>query len=272
MSTATRPVPSVAELRAAVRALHAGQFRTTTSTDGAGPEWSPAPGERAVVVLGVSGGVGATTVAMALATATAPSRVVECGPVTRSGLVRASFNELGAANEHWLRGRRGPVLVERRADNDPQPPPPLPTDTPDAWTVIDAGGDLDQAPRTGWLATLLDQAPTVVVARATLPSLGHLDAMLARLDPHRVAAVAVLGPPLRRWPKPLRYALGDHTRAVVDDGRLVGVPLDAALAVTGLADADLPGPLRAAAATLADLVTAPRCPVVEPPCPVVEPD
>ncbi len=263
-TTATRPVPSVAELRAAVRALHAGQFRTTTSTDDAGSHWSPAPGERAVVVLGVSGGVGATTVAVALATATAPARVVECGPVTRSGLVRASFNELGAAGEHWLRGRRGPVMLQRRADNDPQLPPPPPPETPDAWTVVDAGGDLDQARRTGWLATLLDQAPIVVVARATLPSLGHLDAILARLDPQRVAAVAVVGPPPRRWPKALRYALGEHTRAVVDDGRLVGVPLDAALAVAGLADADLPGPLLAAAATLAALVTELHCPVVEP--------
>lgn len=263
-TTATRPVPSVAELRAAVRALHAGQFRTTTLTDDTGPEWSPATGERAVVALGVSGGVGATTVAVALATTSAPARVVECGPVTRSGLVRASFNELGAAGPHWLRGRRGPVLVERRADNDPHPPPPLPSETPDAWTVIDAGSDLDQARRTGWLAALLDQAPIVVVARATLPSLGHLDAILARLDPARVAAVAVLGPPPRRWPKALPYALGDHARAAVDDGRLVGVPLDPALAVAGLADADLPGPLLAAAATLADLVTAPPCPVVEP--------
>ncbi len=255
--TATGDRPSVLELRAAARALRAGQFRTAGPTDPVGSRWVPAAGERAVVVVGVSGGVGTTTVAVATATAAAPARVVECGPVTRSGLVAASFNELGAAGEHWARGRRGPVILERRTDAEARIPPPLPTDSAAALTVIDAG-EVDTAYRTGWLAGLLNVIPTVVVARATLPSLRHLEAVLARLDPLPILAVAVVGPPRRRWPKALVYALGEHTRAVVADDRCVCVPLDAGLGVAGLTEADLPAPLRAAGTTLAALAAEPE--------------
>jgi len=246
--------PTVAELRAAFRAVQAGHYRTDRGPAAAvaAAAWSPAAGERTVVVLGAGGGCGATTVAVALATAGAPARVIECSPAIRSGLVAASFNELGAANESWLRGRRGPVILERRADINIEAPAPLEAETPGTLTVIDAG-DLEQARRTGWLAPLLDQVPCVVAARATVPGLRHLETVLCRLDT-RQAIAAVLGPTVRRWPKALRHSLGEHTRALLDDERVECVPVDAELAITGLANAELPTPIRTAGSALGDLI------------------
>ena len=250
--------PTVAELRAAFRAVQAGHYRTDRGPAAAvaAAAWSPAAGERTVVVLGAGGGCGATTVAVALASAGAPARVIECSTAIRSGLVAASFTELGAANESWLRGRRGPVMLERRADVDVdvdiEVPVPLEAETPGTLTVIDAG-DVELARRTGWLASLLDQVPCVVTARATVPGLRHLETVLCRLDMRRAVA-AVLGPPRKRWPKALTYSLGEHTRALLDDERLVCVPLDADLAITGLASAEIPTPVRAAGAALGDLI------------------
>jgi len=252
LMTDVAAAPTVAELRAAFRAVQAGHYRTAPGAAVAAAAWAPAAGERTVVVLGAGGGCGATTVAVVLASAGAPARVVECSPAIRSGLVAASFTELGAANESWLRGRRGAVILERRADVDIEVPAPLEAELTGTLTVIDAG-DLELARRTGWLAPLLDQVPCVVAARATLPGLRHLESVLCRLDQRRVVA-AVLGPPRKRWPKALAYCLGENTRALLDDERVVCVPLDADLAISGLAGAEIPTPIKAAGAALGDLI------------------
>ena len=260
LTTDAPAAPTVAELRAAFRAVVAGRYRTDTAADPMVPDaadtadavWSPAVGERTVVVLGAGGGCGATTVAVVLASAGAPARVVECSSAVRSGLVTAAFNELGAADESWLRGRRGPVILERRADVGVWVPAPLEAEMPEMLTVIDAG-DIEQARRTGWLAPWLDEVPCVVATRATLPGLRQLETVLCRLDLSRAVA-AVLGPALRRWPKALSYSLGENTRALLEDERLVCVPLDADLAITGLASAEISTPIGAAGAVLGDLV------------------
>ena len=72
---------SVAELREAWRAIEAGEFahgpRSAPTARSAATVWTPAPSERVVAVVGCAGGVGASTVALALATAAAvPARVV----------------------------------------------------------------------------------------------------------------------------------------------------------------------------------------------------
>ena len=61
---------SVAELREAWRAIEAGEFahgpRSAPTSRSAATLWTPAPSERVVAVVGCAGGVGASTVALAL--------------------------------------------------------------------------------------------------------------------------------------------------------------------------------------------------------------
>ena len=64
---------SVAELREAWRAIEGGEFahgpRSAPTARSAATVWTPAASERVVAVVGCAGGVGASTVALALATA-----------------------------------------------------------------------------------------------------------------------------------------------------------------------------------------------------------
>ena len=110
-------VHSVAELREAWRAIEGGEFahgpRSAPTARSAATVWTPAPSERVVAVVGCAGGVGASTFALALATATgASARVVECCPPLASGFSAAANAELGTEGP-WRRGSRGDVLLER---------------------------------------------------------------------------------------------------------------------------------------------------------------
>ena len=62
---------SVAELREAWRAIEAGEFargpRSATAARNDLANWTPSQGERVVAVVGCAGGVGASTLALALA-------------------------------------------------------------------------------------------------------------------------------------------------------------------------------------------------------------
>lgn len=231
------------ELRAAWRALEAGLF-----TDGAPPTgrlapsadhspaqiegWTPSTGERVIFVQGCGGSAGATTVALAIATASGQRvRLIECCPANLSGLLAASTAELGE-EDGWRLGRRDGVRIERQATEEPQPPTPLATAS--ELTVLDLGTSTPPDWRT-----LLSES-IVLVTRASVPGLRRLEALL---DIHPAGVAAVVGPPVKRWPRVLTRAVGVRTLALIDEGRLIDVPFDRTLAVTGLTPDPLPVPL-----------------------------
>lgn len=120
--TVLTPLVSVEELRRAYLALAAGEFTSGTrrprnrTPDGSASAWCPAAGERVILVLGAMAGAGASTTALALATAAGEARVIECCTVAASGLAAASQAELGVTPDGWAQGRRDRVLIERRTD------------------------------------------------------------------------------------------------------------------------------------------------------------
>ena len=106
---AMRPV-GVDELRRAWLAVQAGDFRrphpkqraVAPASPAASVEWTPASDELVIPVVGAAGSCGATTVALALATAAkGRARVVECASASLSGLAAASTAELGADDHGW---------------------------------------------------------------------------------------------------------------------------------------------------------------------------
>lgn len=237
---------TVGELQRAWRAIRAGGF-----ADAARPVvWRAA--EPVLVVLGAHGQSGASTLALALASAAAPARVVECASAASSGLVAASTAELGASEDGgWLRGTRGEVLIERNAVPAVGPvdvPRPLAADRPLSLTVVDLGwapAHLLSVP--SWLCGLVLGARCVVVtATATVPGLRRLETTLTLL-PGQVCVAAVLGPPVRRWPKQVAASAGPLTRDLIAAQRVVGVPELAAVRVAGVTPEPLSRALLAAA-------------------------
>ncbi len=258
---AMRPV-AVDELRRAWLAVQAGDFsRSGYKQRAVAPalpatavEWTPAPDEFVIPVVGAAGSCGATTVALALATSVeGPARVVECASASASGLAAASTAELGADGHGWVYGTRDHVHLERAdgfRENPDTVPTPSPTDAP-VVTVVDVGSQLAQVlAGHGWLTSLLADAPTVVVvARATVPGLRRLESSLHLLDADRAVAAA-LGPPHRRWPRAVAHTVGALTGALIDSGRLVEIPEDRTLAVHGLTPDPLPARLVTAGGVL----------------------
>lgn len=278
----TRPV-SVRELQLAWAAVQAGQFRSDQFGAGAHPptvpphglgvggdrtarDWTPT--EMVVVVAGCAGCCGVTTTAVALATvaaaelpAAALTRVVEASPASQSGLLAASTVELGIAGNGWVRGRRGPVLLERTTAVMTSPrdvPVPAPAQSGVALTILDVGWDDSTAVAAQtWVTPFLTErsSPRVLVATATVPGMRRLETALSLIDLPPAASMstellpvlAVLGPPPRRWPRPLSAAIGPLTAALREQGRLVTLPTDQHLSVLGLTPAPLPRRVLAAA-------------------------
>ncbi len=274
-TTGPRAAVSVQELKRAWLAVQAGQFRRhpgmdTTRAAGSDPTrpshtvgqaWEPT--EAVLPVVGCAGSVGATTVALALATAAAdtigPARVVECCTVTASGLAAAPTAELGQHPTGWVQGARGHVLLERGSDIFIGPDEvPIPADTPHpvTLTVLDVGWELGQLLASpSWLADQLLQARHVVaVTTATIPGMRRLEGALALLDGVPVV-VAVLGPRRRKWPRGVEHGMGALTRRLDQDGRLHQIPLDRGLANRGLDSEELPPPLLTAAGHLLHAAT-----------------
>lgn len=259
-----RPVISVDELKRAWAAVQAGDFRANTkarartgadlyragvaTTD----PWQPGATEVVLPVLGCGGATGATTLAVAIATAVGgTARVVGCASVTSSGLAAASTAELGSYESAWLRGTRDQVLLERVTDvlttADEIPYPSIP-DRPVDLTVLDIGWELGQVLTTpGWIGALVRGAGQLVLTTtATVPGMRRLEGALDLLDGTRACA-AVLGPRRKKWPKSVEHTAGRAARELDHDGLLFEIPQDAALAVDGLTGAALPKPLLCAA-------------------------
>ena len=257
----TRPAVSVDELKRAWHAVQAGQFRRTSRpglstrqpdlVDEAARVWEPAADEHVVPLLGAAGSAGTSTVALAIALAAErPARVVECGPAIASGLASASTAELGTDATGWHQGRRDHVLLERTS-NLAGGPAATPTPTVAAHrgllTVLDIGWETSQVlTATTWLTTTIGHAPALVmVTPATVPGFRRLDALLELLETVDSRAgerlhVAVVGPRRKKWPRGLEHAGGLATRQLLQSDRVVQIPHDRDLAISGLDSRPLP--------------------------------
>jgi hypothetical protein len=260
-----RRVVSVPELQRAWRAVQAGEFRqespaaaTKARVAPNSRTWAPANAEQVLPVVGCAGASGASTIALALASAAGRSaRILECRSGTTSGLAVASTAELGAHPSGWRRGMRGDVLLERaaglvtRADEVPLPSQP---DVPLALTVVDLGWDLQQVRDLPcWIGEQVRTAGVVVVVtRATIPGLLHLETTLSLLGQIRAVA-AMLGSPCRRWSKAVRQSSGPLTKTLDDIGRLIAIPHDSRLAAVGLDSRPLPRQLLESAHAILEL-------------------
>jgi len=216
---------SIAEVKRAVQALQTGQFRTSASARLPNPASRP-DDATVVCVAGCLGQAGCTTVALAIASsAQSPARLVECCPGSRSGLAAAAQSELG---EHhgWLVGARGEVRLERPATDSDRMPALLAATLP--LTVLDLG----LAAIPGWAAP--GNATIVLVTRLSVPGLRRLEGKLAHLDEAAPLLLAVTGRPVARWPRSVRHAIGPRTQQLIDADRIVAVPGDPRLAMTGL--------------------------------------
>ena len=262
-----RPAVSVEELKRAWQAVQAGDFRrcpgasprpaAPSNHDTGRQPWEPH--EAVLPVIGCAGSVGATTLALSLATAavatTAGSaRVVECCTVTASGLAPASTAELGQHPKGWLQGTRGEVLLERSSDifiSPDEVPPPTNAAPAVGLTLLDVGWELGQllaSPK--WLPDRVLHADHVVaVTTATIPGLRRLEGALALLEGTPVVG-AVLGPPRRKWPRGLQHSLGALSRQLDQRRAIHLIPLDRGLAVRGLDSHPLPTRLVTAAGHL----------------------
>jgi hypothetical protein len=266
---------SVDELKRAWQAVQAGDFRHTPRPmsrpvnrarliDEAAESWTPAPGERVVPVLGAAGSVGTSTIALSLALAAdVPARVIECCSATASGLAAASTAELGLTAAGWRHGMRDRVLLERTSGllaSAEQVPEPTPAEHEDQLTILDVGWDAAHlATATGWLTAAVQIAPVVVVvAAATVPGFRRLEAVLELLEVHTAPAVnrvalAVVGARREKWPRGVEHSGGPAVRYLLTTERVVEIPHDRALSVTGLDSRPIPKPVSAAAARLMPL-------------------
>jgi hypothetical protein len=255
---------SVPELQRAWRAVQSGSFQQEWPVAAAradavpnSPTWAPGNAEQILPVVGCSGASGASTIALALASAAVRSaRILECRGTT-SGLAAASTAELGPHPSGWRRGIRGDVLLERasglltRVDEVPLPSAP---NRPLALTVLDLGWDLRQVLHVpSWIGEQVKTAGVVVVVtRATIPGLLHLETTLSLLGQIQAVA-AMLGSPCRRWSKAVRQSSGPMTKSLEDSGRLIVIPHDSRLAAVGLDSRPLPRQLLEAAHAILEM-------------------
>lgn len=254
---------SVDELQRAWSAVTAGQFRVTPGEPRrmvTSQRWKPA--EPVIAVAGASGRVGASTVALALATAAdMPARVVECCSMHLTGFASATTAELGEDDAGWRRGNRGPVVIERASTSFDHPGQlPVPSPTPSALTIVDIGWDLTQIRRADtWLGPVLDEAPLVLATVATVPGMRAFDTALRAADHPDAVWCAVVGPPYKKWPRSVRLARTPVIDAVNDRGRLLAIPTINTIAIDGITAQALPDALVSACRPILDqMVEHPR--------------
>jgi hypothetical protein len=283
-ATFARPL-SVAEMQAAIEALHRGDFaepQAARIAAGNGHTQQPAPESvpgarreqqagggrlagggcplpgRVVLVLAGHPGAGASTGALLLGEAAAAggaaARLIDCADPTRSGIAAASDAELGDDPSGWRRGRRGSLDIDRPVEafaHLEDLPAPRPIDVPPGGlgvTIVDAGWPTrDVLTADSWLAGLVSTASVLVVCRATVPGVRHTEQALVGL-PARADLVAALGP--ARWPGVVRASCGPQMRALRAADQVLAVPLDRHLETAGLTASPLPRRLTAAGRNL----------------------
>lgn len=264
--TAAEPMtrPTLEELRRAYLAACSGQFRDLEPGPGAdsGAVWSPP--ETVVPVLGCHGGAGASTLALAIATAAGRGvRVIEAGAATTSAFCAASTAELGVTESGWVLGQRPPQVRLERGSGLPLAPEdvPVPQEATAGTelTVLDVTWD----PRvlycgTSWVAEAVFGSPHPVLAvAATVPGVRHLEAVLELLPREAAPLLVVRGHQRRgRWAGPVERALSPRVRAARQEGRIVALPHDPGLAVRGLDTEPLPAAVVAAGAQILHLLGA----------------
>jgi hypothetical protein len=248
--------PTLEEYRAGLRAVQDGLFRTAPSqpidptrrigqltTNPA--SWVPAAGERVWLVVGAHGGAGATTVALLLAEQVGSARVVGCAPLGASGLVAASFKELGERDGR-LTGQRGQVAIERCGANFAIPAQvPIPTLESSAITIVDAGWPVEVlVTDPGWLGDLArGGCQVVLVAQMTRPGLRRLECCLGLFDTTRCIAMLV-----GAGPKKVESSFDLVTRRLHAEGRVFAVPESKPLGFEGISSVLMPTPVIEAAA------------------------
>ena len=266
-----RPM-SVEAMRSAVIAVRAGLFDGMPEADESPLSHAAHPkvatlsprnfGAPAVVVLAAHAGAGASSVALAVAEALSGHRHVQlveyAGPF-RSGLDTASSSELGCDEAGWRRGRRGLIDLARletdraSADDFPLPPPTGSAAPPgERVLVIDAGWPaISMLSGSGWGSALRGATQLVVVSRVTVPAVRQTEHVLRALEVP--AVLACVG--ARRWPGMVTANCGPALRAARASGRVVTVPVDRRLSISGLTPDPLPRLVAAAGRALADLLT-----------------
>jgi len=198
----------------------------------------------------------------AAAASGAPSRLIECADPVRSGVAAATDAELGTDPSGWRCGRRGLLDVDRPADpvfsaGDVAAPRGHQRGPDDAsrLTVVDAGWPAwDVIAGSGWVSELARTAPVVLVVRLTVPGVRQAEQLLAALPTSPL--IAAVGP--AKWPGAVAASCGPRMRAARGDDRVVAVPFDRALDVTGLTPGPLPTSLQAAGRSLATHLYADR--------------
>jgi hypothetical protein len=204
-------------------------------------------------VLAAHAGAGASTVALLISDAAAAGgrqvHLVDTARPCQSGLVAAASEELGSdVTGSWRRGMRTGVTIDRRTtEMAPGGWPVAPAGDGPAVTVVDLGlAAPEELTRLAGDCTRL-----VVVCRPTVPGVRLTEQVLDQLAPQPVV-VAAVGP--SRWPGEVTASLGPCLRALRAAGRVVPVPMDRHLEVTGPTSSALPKPLRSAGRSLLELL------------------
>ena len=227
----TRPV-AIGELQRAWHAVQAGEFRGRASsrsrvrTEHADPRW--APRERVLPVVGCHPQAGASTLAVAIATAAAPARVIECSSATATGLATAAIAELGTSAGGWRLGRRGQIEMARGIEVLVTPREvPLPEEAAGAigLSVLDVGWELGQVMASpAWLREAITAAPTVVGGPpAPPPPQGRPGEPPPQLTPPPPPRPGQRPPPPRRGPRPGPPALATSPRGVTWPAERAGI-------------------------------------------------
>jgi len=168
---------------------------------------------------------------------------------SRSGLVAAASEELGTdVTGEWRRGLRSGVTIDRPVtDVVPGDWPAVPTDEGPGVTVVDLGAPASDRLISG----AADRVRLVVVCRSTVPGVRLIEQLLGQLARQSVVVAAVGS---NRWPGEVIASLGPRLRALRAAVRVIAVPMDRRLEVTGLTSSPLPRPVRSAGRLLLERI------------------